>query len=122
MQCPLRQWSQQFKPLQNQVIKINPTNNNMKRTFLAIPALVSALALSSCESGPNAQTGTGVGAVGGALAGGIIGHQSGHTAEGAIIGGVVGGAAGNAIGGAQDRRNGYYNGVYYDAYGRPVYR
>jgi hypothetical protein len=97
----------------------------MKRFLLTIPALSAALALSSCETGPNASTGTGVGALTGAAAGAIIGHQSGHTAQGAIIGGVVGGAAGNAIGGSQDRRNaGYYGGepLYYDRYGRPVYR
>jgi hypothetical protein len=92
-------------------------NKIMKRVLLAIPALTVGLFLSSCESGPNAQTGTGVGAIGGAVAGGIIGHQSGHTAEGAIIGGVAGGAAGNAIGGQQDRANGYY-----DSYGRPYRR
>jgi hypothetical protein len=122
MLCPPRQWSPQFKPLQSNQHPIHQTI--MKRILLALPALAAALVFSSCESGPNAQTGTGVGALGGALAGGIIGHQSGHTAEGAVIGGVVGGAAGNAIGGQQDRRNGYYGNqpAYYDSYGRPVYR
>ena len=92
----------------------------MKRILLVIPSLTAALVFTSCETGPNASAGTGIGAVTGAVAGGIIGHQSGNTAEGAIIGGVVGGAAGNAIGGAQDRRN--YGGRYYvDQYGRRVY-
>lgn len=94
----------------------------MKKTLLAIPALATALVFTSCESGPNAQAGTGIGAVTGAVAGGIIGHQSGHTAEGAVIGGLVGGAAGNAIGGSQDRRNAAYGQRYYiDSYGRRVY-
>lgn len=85
----------------------------MKTKLIAtLTAAVAALSLSSCASGPNAQTGTGIGAVTGAVAGGIIGHQSGHTAEGAIIGGLVGGAAGNAIGANQDQKN-YYNRPYY---------
>lgn len=92
----------------------------MKRILTTTIALVAAATLTSCESGPNAQTGTLIGAGTGALAGGIIGHQSGNTAAGAVIGGVVGGAAGNAIGGSQDRKN--QQPLYYDSYGRPVYR
>ena len=70
--------------------------------------LITAVALSSCAGGPNATTGTLVGAGTGALAGGIIGHQSGNTAAGAVIGGVAGGAIGNAVGDSRDRRNSYY--------------
>ena len=97
----------------------------MKRILTTTIALAAAVALTSCEGGPNAQTGTLIGAGTGALAGGIIGHQSGNTAAGAVIGGVVGGAAGNAIGGNSDRKNAQYGQpqpLYYDSYGRPVYR
>lgn len=81
--------------------------------------LFAAALLSSCAGGPNAQTGTLVGAGAGALAGGIIGRNSGNTAAGAIIGGVTGAAVGNAVGNSQDQRN---RRVYYDAYGNPYYR
>lgn len=99
----------------------------MKRILTSTIAIAAAVALTSCEGGPNAQTGTLIGAGTGALAGGIIGHNTGrgNTAQGAIIGGVVGAAAGNAIGGSQDRRNQSYGQpqpLYYDSYGRPVYR
>lgn len=86
----------------------------MKSIAIKSLILAAAAALSSCASGPNAQKGTGIGAVGGAIAGGIIGHQSGNTAGGALIGGVVGGAAGNAIGNNEDKKNAYYgSGGYY---------
>lgn len=79
-----------------------------------IIASLLVLPLASCTSGPNAQTGTVIGALGGAAAGGIIGNQSGRGLEGAAIGAGVGGLAGNAIGGAQDQRNAeYYNRGYY---------
>ena len=80
---------------------------------LFIVSTLAALSLASCASGPNAQTGTAVGALGGAAVGGIIGSQSGRGLEGAAIGAGVGALAGNQIGDAQDRRN-YYNGRYYD--------
>ena len=67
-----------------------------------------ATALSGCAGGPNARTGTLVGAGTGALAGGIIGPQSGNTAAGAVIGGVAGGAIGNAVGASHDRGYHYY--------------
>lgn len=93
----------------------------MKSILLKSLTILTAALLSSCASGPNAQTGTLVGAGTGALAGGIIGHQSGNTAAGAIIGGVAGGAIGNAVGNNQDQRNYNRRPAYYDAYGRPVY-
>ena len=76
------------------------------KTLLLTPFMVSALSLTSCTSGPNAQTGTVVGGLGGAAVGGIIGHQSGRGLEGAAIGGALGALGGNVVGGAQDQR--YY--------------
>jgi len=76
------------------------------KTFLL--ASLTSLSLISCNSGPNAQTGTVIGALGGAAVGGIIGNQSGRGLEGAAIGAGLGGVAGNAIGGAQDQRNDDY--------------
>jgi 5'-3' exoribonuclease 2 len=58
----------------------------------------------SCTDGPNARSGTAVGAMGGAAAGGIIGHQSGNTMQGALIGGGLGALGGNAISGENDRK------------------
>ena len=40
--------------------------------------LLAALAVTSCATGPNAQTGTVVGALGGAAVGGLIGKQNGR--------------------------------------------
>lgn len=91
-------------------------------------SLLAAVSLVSCATGPNAQTGTVVGALGGAAAGGIIGHQSGRGLEGAAIGAGLGALGGNAIGNAQDQRNAQYyqgqqqphynNRPYQDPYGR----
>ncbi len=67
-----------------------------------------SFSLVSCTSGPNARTGTVIGALGGATAGGIIGHQRGRGLEGAAIGAGLGGLGGNVIGGAQDQRNARY--------------
>lgn len=78
----------------------------MKRKFVTLLlSLTAAVGISSCASGPNAQTGTVLGALGGAAAGGIIGHQSGRGLEGAAIGAGLGGIGGNMIGNAQDQRN-----------------
>jgi hypothetical protein len=90
-------------------------------------SLLAALGLISCATGPNAQTGTVIGALGGAAAGGIIGHQSGRGLEGAAIGAGVGALGGNAIGNSQDQRNaqyynqqqGYYNDRGYRGQPRP---
>lgn len=72
--------------------------------------LLMAVSLVSCATGPNAQTGAVIGALGGAAAGGIIGNQSGRGLEGAAIGAGLGALGGNAIGNAQDQRNAqYYN-------------
>lgn len=68
-------------------------------------AFLTPFFLSSCSSGPNAQTGTVVGALGGAAAGGIIGNQSGRGLEGAAIGAGLGALGGNLIGSSSDQRN-----------------
>jgi uncharacterized protein YcfJ len=70
--------------------------------------LASSSLMLSCTSGPNARTGTVIGALGGAAAGGIIGNQSGRGLEGAAIGAGLGALGGNLIGGAQDDRNSRY--------------
>lgn len=75
---------------------------NMKS--LTLCALLASLSMVACSSGPNARTGTVIGALGGAAAGGIIGNQSGRGLEGAAIGAGLGALGGNAIGGAQDQR------------------
>lgn len=72
-------------------------------------SLLAALSISSCATGPNAQTGSVLGALGGAAVGGIIGNQSGRGLEGALIGGGLGALGGNAIGNSQDQRNGQHN-------------
>jgi 5'-3' exoribonuclease 2 len=78
-------------------------------TYITRIGLVGAAILTiSCTNGPNARSGTAIGAVGGAAAGGIIGHQSGNTMQGALIGGGLGALGGNAIGGEQDKRRTYY--------------
>jgi hypothetical protein len=100
--------------------KSNQSDKTMKY-LLTTTTLFAALSLSSCESGPNADRGTLIGAGTGALAGGIIGHQSGNTAAGAAIGAVAGGVIGNQVGANQDRKN-YGRVVGYDQYGRPIYQ
>ena len=88
-------------------------------TFIAI---LSSLTFTSCTSGPNARTGTAIGALGGAAAGGIIGNQSGRGLEGAAIGAGLGALGGNVIGGAQDERNArYYDRGYDRRYDRRRY-
>lgn len=80
-------------------------------------SLLAAASLVSCATGPNAQTGTVIGALGGAAAGGIIGNQSGRGLEGAAIGAGLGALGGNAIGNAQDQRNAQY--YHNQGYGQP---
>ena len=70
--------------------------------------LLSIITLSSCATGPNAQSGSVMGALGGAAVGGIIGHQSGRGLQGAALGAGVGALGGNAIGNSQDQRNGQF--------------
>ncbi len=82
--------------------------------------LFAALAVTSCATGPNAQTGTVVGGLGGAALGGLIGHQSGRGLEGAAIGAGLGALGGNAVGNAQDQRNAQY--YQQPAYGQPAYQ
>ncbi|WP_170267117.1 glycine zipper domain-containing protein [Brevifollis gellanilyticus] len=84
----------------------------MKHAQLGMMSLIAAASLASCATGPNAQTGTVIGALGGAAAGGIIGNQSGRGLEGAAIGAGLGALAGNAIGNSSDQRNYYYNSGY----------
>jgi len=71
-----------------------------------------ALSLVSCASGPNAQTGSVLGALAGAGIGGIVGSQSHRGLEGAAIGGALGAMGGNALGNARDQRQQqqYYQG------------
>lgn len=75
---------------------------------LLLWSLIATAPLVSCTSGPNARTGTVIGALGGAAAGGIIGNQSGRGLEGAAIGAGLGALGGNLVGGAQDDRNARY--------------
>jgi uncharacterized protein YcfJ len=90
-------------------------SHNMKNTLLTI---LSAVALVSCATGPNAQTGSVLGALGGAAVGGIIGNQSGRGLEGAAIGAGIGALGGNALGNAKDQNNARYQQGYYDKQGR----
>ena len=92
----------------------------MKNTLLTF---LSALSLVSCASGPNAQTGSVIGALAGAGIGGIIGSQSHRGLQGAAIGGALGAMGGNALVNARDQRNAGYGGPpqqqgYYDNQGR----
>lgn len=87
--------------------------NIPKRLTLGVLAALS-LSVASCSSGPNARTGTVLGALGGGALGGIVGHQSGRGLEGAAIGAGLGALGGNVIGGAQDERNYYNRRAYYD--------
>ena len=90
----------------------------MKTLTLSLLAVIS---ISSCATGPNAQTGSVVGALGGAAVGGIIGNQSGRGLEGALIGGGIGALGGNAIGNSQDQRNRQqYNNGYRQQQRRPA--
>lgn len=68
---------------------------------LSVLGWILSVFLASCTSGPNAQTGTAVGALGGAAAGGLIGRSFG----GAAVGAGIGALGGNIIGSAQDERN-----------------
>ena len=81
----------------------------MKQSILTT---LTALTLVSCASGPNAQTGSVLGALGGAAIGGIIGNQSGRGLEGATIGAGLGALGGNALGNSRDQRQQqqYYQG------------
>ena len=96
-------------------------SNNMKSILTKFTLVITAMALSSCASGPSAQTGTAVGAVTGAVAGGIIGNNvgDGNAGRGALIGGLLGAGVGNAVGNQKDQQRG--QGQYYDRYGRPIY-
>jgi len=81
----------------------------MKKSILTT---LTALSLVSCASGPNAQTGSVLGALGGAAVGGIIGSQSHRGLEGAAIGAGLGALGGNALGNSRDQRQQqqYYQG------------
>ncbi len=99
-----------FDLLTEQVVictRLRSLSSSMKTLILSI---LTAISFVSCATGPNAQTGTVVGALGGAAVGGIIGNQSGRGLEGAAIGAGLGALGGNAIGNSQDQRNAqYYN-------------
>jgi len=81
----------------------------MKKIAISLLAVIS---ISSCATGPNAQTGSVIGALGGAAVGGIIGNQSGRGLEGALIGGGIGALGGNAIGNSRDQQNAQFNNGY----------
>lgn len=87
----------------------------MKTTILTI---LSAVSLVSCATGPNAQTGSVIGALAGAGVGGIIGAQSGRGLEGAAIGAGFGALGGNALGNSKDQQNARSQQGYYDNQGR----
>jgi uncharacterized protein YcfJ len=88
---------------------------NMKKNILI---LISSVSLVSCATGPNAQTGSVIGALAGAGVGGIIGSQSGRGLEGAAIGAGLGALGGNAIGNSRDQQNANSQQGYYDRNGR----
>ena len=98
---------------------IQTVSTQMKLITIKSLVLLAAVSLTSCAGGPNATTGTLVGAGAGALAGGLIGNNNGNTAAGIAIGAVAGGALGNAVGNNVDQRN--QRRVMYDRYGRPYY-
>lgn len=78
------------------------------KAILSSLLAVATLSLSSCATGPAAQQGTVIGALGGAAVGGIVGSQSGRGLEGAAIGAGLGALGGNAIGNSRDQqRYGY---------------
>lgn len=83
--------------------------------LITLSIALASLTFSACTTGPNARTGTAVGALGGAALGGIVGNQSGRGLEGAAIGAAAGALGGNLIGGAQDERReeAYRRGQYY---------
>ena len=83
-----------------------------------VSSVLCALSLVSCATGPNAQTGSVIGALAGAGVGGIVGAQSGRGLEGAAIGAGLGALGGNAIGNAKDQQNGSRRQGYYDNQGR----
>jgi uncharacterized protein YcfJ len=87
----------------------------MKKTILTVSC---ALSLVSCATGPNAQTGSVIGALAGAGIGGIVGAQSGRGLEGAAIGAGLGALGGNALGNSKDQQNSQYQQGYYDNQGR----
>ena len=89
----------------------------MKKNILI---LLSSVSLVSCATGPNAQTGSVIGALAGAGVGGIIGSQSGRGLEGAAIGAGLGALGGNAIGNSRDQQNSRSQQGYYDRNGRWV--
>lgn len=95
------------------VMMSNQPTPIMKKILLCTPAVIAAMALSSCaDAGPNTQRGAATGALLGAGAGAIIGHQSGHTGEGALIGAGSGALIGGAYGSARDQEDRRYYGGY----------
>jgi uncharacterized protein YcfJ len=91
----------------------HPNDVLMKKSILTLLAAAVITNFTSCAGGPNAQTGSVVGAAGGGLLGAVIGNQSGRPLEGALIGAGIGGLAGNAVGNAQDQRNAQAQQYYY---------
>lgn len=86
-----------------------------------VSSILCALSLVSCATGPNAQTGSVIGALAGAGVGGIVGAQSGRGLEGAAIGAGLGALGGNAIGNSKDQQNSRQQQGYYDRNGNYRY-
>lgn len=74
---------------------------------ILIMAVVSALALTGCQSmqeNPNTAKGLGIGAAAGAVLGGIVGKNNGDAGKGAAIGAAAGAAIGGLIGKRMDNQ------------------
>ncbi len=78
----------------------------MKKTVLALPLFVGAIALAGCatyQERPKTTTGVAVGAASGAVLGNVI-AGSGKRTQGALIGAAVGALAGGLIGNYMDEQ------------------
>ncbi len=64
---------------------------------LAVVAVLAALTLAGCASGPNQAVGTGVGAVGGYAVGRALGAGPAGSAAGAVLGSVIGSSVGQSM-------------------------
>jgi len=87
----------------------------MKKIIFSIACV---LTMASCATGPDAQTGSVIGALAGAGIGGIVGNQSGRGLEGAAIGAGLGALGGNAIGNSRDMQRNSQQQGFYDNQGR----
>ena len=67
--------------------------------------IACSLPLTACMEGPNAQTGTIIGAVSGGVLGSAFGNGPGERAAAGLLGVAVGGYLGNQIGGKLDEQS-----------------